>query len=213
MKKITSLFKRDYQGDRLVYNTVVPGAEWVIEGEGRATEKIDGTCCLIKDGQLYKRYDRKLNKSKARLLKKDKSYRAKTEDYKVPPAGWLAAELEPDHYTGHWPGWVPVGEGPEDRWHNEAFEIWGRDFPNGTYELIGPKVQGNPYKNSSHRLIPHGQHIFSIQPPRNFEGLREWFRENIVEGIVWHHPDGRMAKIKRRDFGLPWPVDGYLAID
>ena len=21
-----------------------------------------------------------------------------------------------------------------------------------------------------------------------------------MEGIVWHHPDGRMAKLKRRDF-------------
>ena len=27
-----------------------------------------------------------------------------------------------------------------------------------------------------------------------------------IEGIVWHHPDGRMAKIKRRDFGLSWPI-------
>lgn len=23
-----------------------------------------------------------------------------------------------------------------------------------------------------------------------------------VEGVVWHHPDGRMVKIKTRDFGL-----------
>ena len=27
---------------------------------------------------------------------------------------------------------------------------------------------------------------------------------NNLEGIVWHHPDGRWAKIKRRDFGLKW---------
>ena len=26
-----------------------------------------------------------------------------------------------------------------------------------------------------------------------------------IEGIVWHHPDGRMAKIKARDFGIQWP--------
>jgi hypothetical protein len=38
--------------------------------------------------------------------------------------------------------------------------------------------------------------------PRMFEGLRTWLAENDVEGIVWHHPDGRMAKIKARDFGL-----------
>jgi hypothetical protein len=23
-----------------------------------------------------------------------------------------------------------------------------------------------------------------------------------IEGIVWHHPDGRMAKLKLRDFGV-----------
>lgn len=27
-----------------------------------ATEKFDGTCCQVKNGQLWKRYDRKLNK-------------------------------------------------------------------------------------------------------------------------------------------------------
>ena len=28
---------------------------------------------------------------------------------------------------------------------------------------------------------------------------------HVVEGIVWHHPDGRMVKIKRKDFGFKWP--------
>jgi len=34
------------------------------------------------------------------------------------------------------------------------------------------------------------------------EGLREWFKGRDIEGLVFHHPDGRMAKIKKRDFGL-----------
>jgi hypothetical protein len=25
-----------------------------------------------------------------------------------------------------------------------------------------------------------------------------------IEGIVWHHPDGRMVKIKKKDFGYKW---------
>lgn len=37
MKKIISLFQRNYDGDRLVRNEVTPGAEWVINGEGTAT--------------------------------------------------------------------------------------------------------------------------------------------------------------------------------
>jgi hypothetical protein len=41
-----------------------------------------------------------------------------------------------------------------------------------------------------------------------YDRLAEWFRQTTehgweaakYEGVVWHHPDGRMAKIKRRDF-------------
>ncbi len=39
-------------------------------------------------------------------------------------------------------------------------------------------------------------------PPRTFAECRGWFARHDVEGIVWHHPDGRMAKLKARDFGL-----------
>jgi hypothetical protein len=28
----------------------------------------------------------------------------------------------------------------------------------------------------------------------------EWVLAGSFEGIVWHHSDGRMAKLKRRDF-------------
>jgi hypothetical protein len=162
---------------------------------------------MVRDGSLYKRYDRKLTKGKARRLKRDKTYQPRVEDYKAAPAGWEAAEPKPNLHTGHWPGWRPVGDGAEDQYHREAFEIWAHsDLPDGSYELIGPKVQGNPYNTQSHRLIPHTQHVFSSQPPRDFIGLRQWLEKNIVEGIVWHHPDGRMVKIKRRDFGLQWPV-------
>ena len=33
---------------------ITPGMEWVITGEGVATEKIDGSCCAIIDGVFYK---------------------------------------------------------------------------------------------------------------------------------------------------------------
>ena len=38
--------------------------------------------------------------------------------------------------------------------------------------------------------------------PRTFDGLREWLHDRDIEGLVFHHPDGRMAKIKLRDFGM-----------
>ena len=66
MKKIISLFQRNYDGDLLVRDEVVPGAEWVIAGEGVATRKFDGTCCLVRDGKLFKRYEVKAGKETAR---------------------------------------------------------------------------------------------------------------------------------------------------
>lgn len=188
MKKIISLFQRNYDGDRLVRPDVVPGAEWVINGEGIATRKYDGTCCMIRDGILYKRYDAKNGKQ--------------------PPANFEPAQ-EPDPITGHWPGWVPVGEGPEDRWHRDACE-WTFGWPNimagndGTFELIGPNVQGNPERNAYHQLLRHGCTVLE-NVPRDFDGLKRYLTEHVMEGIVWHHPDGRMVKIKAKDFGLTWP--------
>lgn len=181
MKKIISLFQRNYDGDQKVRDEVVPGAEWVTEGEGIATVKIDGTCCLVQGGKLFKRYDAKRGKT--------------------PPAGFVSAQ-EPDPVTGHHPGWVPVGNEPDSKWHREAFSEEGEPFPDGTYELIGPKVQGNPHGYEFHHLLKHGAARFDVEPPRDFAGIRAFLKglEGYWEGIVWHHPDGRMVKIKTRDF-------------
>lgn len=176
MQKIISLFQRNYDGDRLVRDEVVPGAEWVLAGEGVATRKFDGTCCMVRGGRLFKRYDAKKGKE--------------------PPAGFEPAQ-DPDAKTGHWPGWLPVGDGPEDRWHREATV---REFADGTYELCGPKIQGNPEAFEGHVLVAHGQ--APLDAPRDFAGLREYLATANIEGIVWHHPDGRMVKIKVKDFGL-----------
>lgn len=181
MRKIISLFQRNYDGDRLVRDEVVPGAEWVQAGEGVATRKYDGTCCMVRDGVLYKRYDAKRGKT--------------------PPTGFEPAQ-DPDPVTGHWPGWVPVGDSPQDRWHCEAVapdSPANCGLPNGTYELMGPKAQGNPDDFDRHILIPHGCTVL-VDFPRDFEGVREYLRNFDGEGVVWHHPDGRMVKIKRKDF-------------
>jgi hypothetical protein len=74
----------------------------------------------------------------------------------------------------------------------------------GTYELIGPKVQGDKYGLSHHFLVWHGSNVLT-DVPRDFEGLKRYFEVYPrCEGVVWHHSDGRMVKIKRRDFGLKW---------
>jgi hypothetical protein len=177
MKKIISLFKRDYEGNHQVYDEVVPGAEWVLAGEGTATQKHDGTCCLIKEGALFKRY----------TLKKGKT-----------APEYFCAATEVDERTGKQEGWVLCNRNdPSDKYHFEAF----KDQADGTYELCGPKIQGNPEDLDRHILLPHGV-ITLAGVPNTFEGIREYLTGKDYEGIVWHHPDGRMVKIKKKDFGL-----------
>ena len=108
--------------------------------------------------------------------------------------------------------YVPCDRGnPADRWAFEAFDAAGPAIQDGIYELIGPKVRGNPYHRTDHLIV-------SVVPPdstlyldevgmsRSFDGLREYLSDRNIEGIVFHGRDGRLAKIKRRDFGLPWPT-------
>lgn len=185
MQKLISLFKRDFgQLGHPMTREVNPGAEWVINGEGIATRKFDGTCCMLLAGILYKRYDAKNGKK--------------------PPEGFIPAQ-EPDPVTGHWPGWLLVGDGPQDRWHREGLENLRQlvpNLPDGTYELCGPKIGTNPEGLTQHELIKHGSEEYPTFP-RSYDEIENWFKEYPrIEGVVWHHPDGRMVKIKMRDFGL-----------
>ena len=66
--------------------------------------------------------------------------------------------------------------------------------------MIGPKIQGNPEKSDKHVLVPHGRHELSA--PRDYESLKLYLADMDIEGIVWHHQDGRMVKIKKKDFGF-----------
>ncbi len=189
MRKIPTLFERNWTGDRLVRDVITPGCEWVVAGEGVATAKIDGTACLVRDGKLFKRFELKAGKPA--------------------PAGFEPAQ-ELDPVTGDVPGWIPVGSGPEDRWHLEAWTRGGPGaYPDGTYELVGPKVQGNPQGHDRHELVHHGD-IVLADVPRDFAGLRDYLAAHEVEGIVWWRTpgdlDGDHCKLKRRDFGFPWPV-------
>ncbi len=74
----------------------------------------------------------------------------------------------------------------------------------GTFELVGPKINGNPERSDLHRLVEHALARDVAVPELTFEGIRSaalaLATADGCEGIVWHHPDGRMAKIKARDF-------------
>ena len=187
MKKIPTLFKRIFEGHKIVGITdeITPGCEEAFLN-GIATIKWDGSCCAIIDGELYKRYDAKAGKT--------------------PPEGAIPC-CEPDPVTGHWPHWVKVNpDNPADKWFWEAFENSATYDPFGctiTYEAVGPHFQGNPHKFEYDRLIRHGSWgIWELE--RTFEGVKSYLEKNEIEGIVFWYRDEPVCKIKRSDFGFEW---------
>ncbi len=182
MKKIPTIFERDWEGTigpaaRFVLKTIHPGCEWVFENVGSATRKYDGTCVMF-DGVVWW---------------------ARREVRGNTPHNFI--ELSLDEATGKTIGWEPIAQSPFVRFHAEAISQI-KDFKPGTYELCGPKINKNPEGYLRHVLVPHcDADTISIES-LTFDGIRDTLVDLRVEGIVWHHPDGRMAKIKLKDFGL-----------
>jgi hypothetical protein len=174
VKKIPTVFVRNPDDRRHVLSQVTPGCEWVLAGEGRATRKYDGTCVRVNpDGTVWARREVKAGK--------------------IHPDAFVSVEMDPT--TGKTVGWEPGEQSGFWKYIEEAHT----DQSPGTYELCGPKVNGNPEKFDRHVLVPHGLVTLDCAP-RDFDGLRDYLTLHAFEGIVWHHPDGRMAKLKRRDF-------------
>ena len=102
-------------------------------------------------------------------------------------------------------------DNPGDKWHIVALDRRPvMPLPNWTYELIGPHFQSNPYGAEVDWFVPHGCHI-PVAPDRTFSGVRGFLesRPNIEGLVFWRDladPDCDKVKIKRRDFGLPWPT-------
>ena len=181
MKKIPCLFVRDFTDKRnpILLREITPGCEWVAQGEGIATRKWDGTAIAIIGGKLFARYD---------------------VGRKTLPVGAISCG-EPDIISGHNPAWV-MADKSEHRWIREAHG--GHHYEDGTYEAIGPKINSNHEGVVAHCLKRHGDEI--LDAPRDFDGLFDYLKSRSIEGIVFRHESGSMCKIRRHDYGLPWPV-------
>lgn len=183
MKKISTLFKKDPNDLGRVVNEINPENSWVFEEGVTATRKFDGTACAIINGELYKRYDVKRGK--------------------YVPENAIPCQ-DSDAITGHWPHWVKCDRSNNgDKWHFQAFD----DAPkleDGTYELCGPKIQGNPEDLKFHYLVKHGKFIIPKEFLNSYEFslVKRYLEVANVEGVVYHHPDGRMCKIRKSDFGI-----------
>lgn len=178
MKKMPMIFTRNPSDMNEVLQEENPLCKWVFSGEGIAKRKYDGTCCLIDKGFLFKR----------REVKKGK------------PIPEYFVHVGHDPITNKIMGWLPVDfTDKENQWHIEAFH---HGLTDGTYELIGPKVQGNPENYNVHTLIKHSEVESYDNVPREFMALKEWIKDKDIEGLVFYHPNGDMAKIRKGDFNL-----------
>lgn len=191
MKKISTLFKKDPNDLSRVVNEIDPENDWV-EEYGIPTVKFDGTSCAIIDGVLYKRYDSKINK--------------KTGKRKPVPNSAIPCQAA-DETTGHWPHWITVDPvDPSNKYHIigiESLLLECGEVEDGTYELCGKKIQGNPEKIDGYVLIKHGEDVCTDLFNFSFDSIKDYLSKNDIEGIVFHHRlDERMCKIRKTDFGI-----------
>lgn len=185
MEKIPTIFDRN---DRFkVTSQPREGCEWVFAGEGRATEKLDGTNVrlTIRSGQVV-RVEKRRNPTKA-------------QKQQGIVDGWY---VDADAYS------------TEDKWIFEA--VKGTDvsrWPDGEHsaEALGPNIQGNLLGLPKNLCVPFNLEVPVYESvPRTYEGLRQLLEKlesrfspgHLAEGLVFHHPDGRRAKLKRKDFAF-----------
>lgn len=178
MEKIPTILLRNPDNRSSVLMEINPGCEWVLNGEGEATRKYDGTCIMFDGTSWWARREVKPGKET--------------------PANFVQIVL--DENTGKIQGWEPIDQSPFAKPAQEATDKLENPVI-GTYELVGPKIQGNPENYESHEVVLHDT---AERIPANALTISEMVDlvrglPEAWEGIVWHHPDGRMAKLKKRD--------------
>lgn len=203
MKKIPTLFERQYANHEVIGITdklTDESLQIVLDGKTLPTIKYDGSACMISGAKLYKRYDAKKGKKA--------------------PEGAIPCQPEPDPITGHWPHWIELkADNPADKWYLEAFNnslsmpfsdasIIFQDGREHTFEAIGPHFQGNPYDLRYDLVVAHGfNSISELQWIKlSFDIIKDYLKNNIIEGIVFWYGDKPLCKIKRSDFGFDWPM-------
>ena len=186
MEKIPTMFRRNPEDRSRVLMEVHPDCQWVLDGEGVATRKYEGTSVMLSPkGEWWSR--REVKKGKER------------------PENYLYLSTDP--ISGAEMGYEPMAQSSFREMHAEAVRSMpNKKFTPGTYELVGPRINRNPEGVHVHTLIKHeeAETYGKSGQPRTLELIRELVIVLGIdagwEGIVFHHPDGRMAKIKFRDF-------------
>lgn len=175
MKKMRTLF--DFSVEPV---KVRDEFEWVMNGEGVATIKYDGSCCAIINGKLYRRYD-----ANGKTI---------TDDM---------IKCQEHHYewSRQFPVWRPCVDDPNDKYVVLAYENLDCKA-DGTYEAVGRHFNNNPYNLDNDILIPHGQNIVEVE--RTYDGIKRYLDEHYIEGLVFWKDGEPWCKIRRKDFKMGW---------
>lgn len=186
MRKIKTIFDRDWEGSRKVIDKYVEGFTPDLLNGAIATEKLDGTNIrvTIRNGEVM-RVEKRRNPDK---IQKQKGI---TEPWYIDASPYEAGDK-----------WIydavkntDVSKLPDGEWSGEA---------------LGKNIQGNELKLDNNRVVffTLNQAPIFENVPINYEGLKAWLptqkskygNDCGIEGIVWHCPNGDMFKIKVKDF-------------
>ena len=186
MKKILTIFDRNWESDRKVNPKLIVDFNFA---EAIATEKLDGMNIrlTIRKGTVV-RVEKRRNPTQLQ----------KGEGIFEP---WYVDAQESD---------------TQDKWIFDA--VRNTDFStvvDGEWsgEAIGKNIQGNPLNLENNQVflfsLPDWKaKITLVDVPNNFDEMAAYLKNRksvigndaLIEGIVWHHPNGEMVKIKRKDF-------------
>lgn len=211
--KIESPFVREMIGRKYLATREV-AHDWIWDPGVCAVDKIDGTniCVHVRDGSVTC-VDNRENRLGDLLSVTGSKYEGKLLEgiANAIGRGWLKKAdrlLMPMQlkdvcqHCGH--------GGPGD-----VTSIYG--------ELVGPSINSNRHQLTQHLFVPF-QHLAekcawgawhdrSCFPKGGYDDLRQWFKdlpslfsrrmrypEILAEGLVFHHPDGRLCKLRRDMF-------------
>lgn len=208
MKKIPTLFIRDHKTG-FVIPELNPQCEWVMEKAWPAHRKYDGTCVGlflsvkgevrinegVGSGEINNPDDIKDVWMARREVKQGHEF----------PDGFEIEQFDPT--TKKTFGWEPIEQSPYYKYFLEALEDLATSYL-GTYELCGPKINGNPENFKKHTLVHHWStelisnvHVLDIHElsvEEAYEALKATFSYMPIEGVVWY--GSGFAKLKRKDF-------------
>ncbi len=210
MKKIPTLFVRDFTTG-FVIPEIMPGCEWVMEKTWPAHRKYDGTCVglfLTVNGEVRINDgvgSHEIN-SKDQIGERWMARREVKQGHEFPDD----FEIEQfDPTTKKTYGWEPIEQSPFYKFVQEAEAKLEHRYL-GTYELCGPKINGNPENFKEHTLVHHwGTELISnvlvldiheMSVKDAYEALKATFEYMPIEGVVWYGYTHGMAKLKRKDF-------------